>query len=80
MDDRTQFVWQRGVLGWGVLSGLLFAVMTAMIRSAECRRELGMLLMTALPIFCVGGCFWGHAMWSWLAARQQARSTDATND
>jgi len=80
VDDRTQFVWRRGVLGWGVVSGLLFVVMTAMLRSAECRRELGVLLMTALPLFLVGGYVWGCVMWPRLTARQRAGAGGVADD
>jgi hypothetical protein len=69
-SGKMQFVWGHGVFGCGLSTGVLLAVVMAMVRSAECRRELGVLLMVSVPVFLIGGYFWGRAMWWWLTTRQ----------
>ena len=65
---KSNFIWTRGVLGWGGLTAVLFAGFVAFRQSGYdlARMSLNsflMYLMGALIVFPIGGYFWGLRMW-----------------
>ncbi|MFN8710231.1 MAG: hypothetical protein ACK526_10855 [Planctomyces sp.] len=58
---RSQFVKRYGVLGWGVSTAVIWAVLMAAIESSA---SLLVLLPIALVLFPIGGYFFGQALWS----------------
>jgi hypothetical protein len=57
---RAKFILFAGVLGWGVLTGALWAVAMAAIRGWD---QLPLLLTLALVGFPIGGYFFGAYVW-----------------
>jgi hypothetical protein len=67
---RTKFVLLCGVLGWGVPTAVLFALIQAYSEGWD-----GFLpkLAIALVIFPLGGILWGRMMW-WMMQRQREKA------
>jgi hypothetical protein len=59
--SRSQFVRRYGVLGWGVSTAVIWAVLMVAIESSA---SLLVLLPIALVLFPIGGYFFGQALWS----------------
>jgi hypothetical protein len=66
----SKFVLLFGVLGWGVPTGILFALIQAYREGWD-----GFLpkLAIALVIFPLGGILWGRVMW-WMMQRQREKA------
>jgi hypothetical protein len=62
---RSHFIWVYGVLGWGVLTGVLFAIAQAVILGVPLERS-GL----SVGAFCAGGYGWGA--WTWRGLRKRA--------
>jgi hypothetical protein len=62
---RTQYVLRFGVLGWGIPTAILFALIQSYRRGSD-----GFLvqLIPALIIFPLGGILFGRLMW-WMMER-----------
>jgi hypothetical protein len=58
---RSRFIWLFGVVWWGVVTGLMWAVMMAWMHGWN---ELPLLLPFALIGVPIGGYFWGAWMWN----------------
>ena len=71
---RTRFIWFNGVLIWGVMTGILWAVVMAAWQDwSRLPRFLGF----ALVGFPIGGYFFGLLTWSFSEKRfQQALRED----
>lgn len=62
---RRRYIYMYGVLFWGVLTGVLWAlVMTFISDGPIIGRGLLGALSFALPAFMIGGYFWGAFMWN----------------
>jgi hypothetical protein len=57
---RTRFIWLYGVVGWGVVTGVLWAAAMAF----QGLGHLPLLLPLALIVFPIGGFFFGRKMWT----------------
>ena len=56
---RGQYIFRFGVLGWGVPTAVLFALI-------QCYTQGGSFfswLVPAIVLFPIGGYFWGHIMY-----------------
>ena len=56
---RRRFVLRYGVLGWGVPTAILFALIQAFIYGHEFLPQL----LSALVLFPISGIFLGYFMW-----------------
>ena len=64
---RSYFVWRYGVIGFGVTTGLCWAVAMELWRSGFGQFSIAQLaihLVGALLLFPAGGYLWGRCMWS----------------
>jgi hypothetical protein len=67
---RDAFVWRYGVLGWGISTGVLFAV----VEGVQHGMQAGLVqLPIALTMFPLAGVLWGRAMW-WFFERVHERA------
>ena len=64
---RKRFVLHYGVLGFGGLSALLFSWQM----SATSSMGFWPCLAINVPVWSLGGWFWGVWMWKWLCRQQQ---------
>ena len=60
-----RFVLVHGVIGWGIVTGILFACLMWLFADAD----FGRLLPLAMPLFALGGVLWGAGMW-WFVERK----------
>ena len=67
MSERIRFILFSGVLGWGVPTGVTWAVVMAVMNRGD-REFLNALLtyLISLPLWLIGGLLWGGLMWRWL--------------
>ena len=66
---KDNFVWMSGVAGWGISTGLLYAVISHLMDNQwDAETLLSMNFLThlgfSLLIFMMGGFFWGRIIWS----------------
>ena len=63
-NRKTQFVWWKGVVGWGVPVGVAHAATMAYFLQGESSylRQL-LLWLCFLPLWAVGGYVYGAIMW-----------------
>lgn len=72
---RRRFVWGVGVLGWGVVNALLWAVTFELVRGGFLRQSFSLagwlkILATALVLFPAGGYLWGVWVWKIMDRRR----------
>lgn len=69
---RWHFILWRGVVGWGLLTAILFSILVSVTNE-----NIGFIevLLIAAIAFPIGGFFWGLAMWQWYV-RQGRRQGD----
>jgi hypothetical protein len=74
---RTQYVLRYGVLGWGVSTAILFALIQGYLHGWD-----GFLfqLIPALILFPLGGILWGRYMWKLLERTHAKAVTTGTNE
>lgn len=58
---RTRYIWVNGVLGWGLTTGVLWAVVMAALQGWK---HLALFLTLAAIGFPIGGYFFGRWTWS----------------
>jgi hypothetical protein len=56
-----RFIMLYGVLGWGVLTGLLFSMIFPLYGPPNA--TFGKVAALAIPAFAAGGLVWGAIMW-----------------
>lgn len=80
---RTRFVWLIGVLGWGLISGLCFPLVIAVVGSAypvvPGWERYPVNLAMSLLLFPIGGYFFGVCTW-WVTEREYQRATRVDED
>lgn len=59
-QGRTRFILTRGVLGWGLTTGVLWSILMTFAMEGW---SLWATLPLALIVFPIGGYFWGAFMW-----------------
>ena len=59
------FILEQGVMGWGLLTGFLFAAWTCYENGGLTTREF----FTPFIFFPIGGIFWGAFMWAFWKKR-----------
>lgn len=64
--NKKRFLLTFGVLGWGVPCGFLFAWWM----SSSQGTSFWLWLSIGLPLWCLGGCAFGHFLFRRLQARQ----------
>lgn len=64
-EGKRRFVLRRGVVGWGLSSGLLFAMLSEM-DGVQHVHNVWLALPRTILLFLVGGYFWGVSMWSYI--------------
>lgn len=64
---KAHFVLVRGVLQWGVVTGILWAAAMA----AMLDKDFFSLLPIALVLFPLGGILWGAAVWSLMERKRR---------
>jgi hypothetical protein len=57
---RSRYIWLFGVVGWGVFTGLIWALILGWQQGWD---RLPALLAFGLIGFPIGGYFWGDWMW-----------------
>ena len=60
-QGRNRFIWRQGVLVWGILTGVTWAIVMAATRGWE---QIHVLLPIALIAFPIGGFFFGLIVWA----------------
>ena len=70
---RNRFVLFRGVLGWGLLTALLFFGWSCYSEESMSTLEV----VIAFIVFPLGGIFWGAFMWSFLKKQRDATFTQS---
>ncbi len=60
---KWSYVFKHGVLGWGVLTAILWSVIMHFID----RMPFTESILLALVLFPVGGLFWGLFMWFFIS-------------
>ena len=71
---RQHFIWRRGVIFWGLSSGVIWAIVMPLIH-----RDSGFLdyFFPAIVIFPIVGYAWGYFMWKYIEKKyQQAKSQE----
>ncbi len=69
---KRRFVIRRGVLGWGLGTGILSSVLLAVEGAPSFHPWLE--LPVAMLVFAAGGYFWGSWMWDILDRQYQSGS------
>lgn len=64
--QKWRFVFRYGVLGWGIITGVLFQIFGVITGS---KNTLVSWPLT-IGIFMIGGLFWGLFMWHWIQRRE----------
>lgn len=59
---KKRFIWLQGVLGWGVLTAVLVALLQKWLGPDT--HHFGKDLLIGLIIYPIGGYFWGWSMWA----------------
>ncbi len=88
---REQWIWRRGVCGWGLSVAFFFSIISpvAFWFILQPGGSFGNLLCLTATLsfigFPVGGYFWGASVWSraekeYLAAREKARTAERLQD
>lgn len=75
-QGRTRFILLRGVLGWGLTTGVAWSVLTSLTLEDS---NLGVALPLALIMFPLGGYFWGAFMWRFLTKQNAKRQEQQPN-
>lgn len=57
---KRNFILLHGVLGWGLVTALLYSLMMWWLMDASLKQ----LLPLTLVLFPLGGVFWGWAVWT----------------
>jgi hypothetical protein len=70
---RTRYIWLYGVAGWGLATGVFWAVAMAAWQGWD---RLPLLLPLALVAFPIGGFFFGRRMWNVFEEQFQQASRD----
>jgi hypothetical protein len=63
---QSKYIWLYGVVYWGLLTGILWSVIMAMLQGWD---RWPMLLITGLIVFPIGGRFFGSTMWNKMEAK-----------
>ena len=65
---RKNFIWRRGVISWGLSTGVIWAIVMPLIN-----RDSGFLVyfFPAIVIFPIGGYAWGYFMWKYMEKKYQ---------
>ena len=58
---KKNFVWFRGVIGWGVFTAIFWSIFMQVLSPEE---NLFLRPLIALIIFPIGGYFWGIWVWN----------------
>jgi len=66
---KKKFIFQNGVLRWGLTTGLLFSVIMYWIGEPHTLLRFVSFLVLALIFFPIGGYFWG--LWVWTASEKE---------
>jgi hypothetical protein len=59
-QGRDSFIKRRGVIGWGLPTGILFSLLMGFLQGWD---RLPFLLPVALVMFPIGGIYWGRWVW-----------------
>jgi len=63
---RQRFIWVRGVLGWGFLTGILWSLVMSANQGFT---SFPIFLAKGIILFPTGGYFW--SVWVWKSSEQQ---------
>jgi hypothetical protein len=70
--SRARFIWCRGVLAWGLTTGVLYAAVMAFLWPCAGGYLRSLLVwLCFLPLWAGGGYIWGLVMWKRVIIRQQ---------
>jgi hypothetical protein len=68
---RTRYIWLYGVIGWGLATGVLWAILMAFLNG---RDRLPMYFVLGVIIFPIGGYFFGS--WTWAKLEEKFRQAE----
>ena len=71
---RQYFIWRRGVIGWGLSTGVAWAIVMSLINRDS---DFLVWLCIGVVIFPICGYGWGYFMWKYMDKKyQQAKSEE----
>ena len=59
LKGKWHFIFVHGVIGWGLLTAILFSVVNYLTTDTQFLQGMG----TYFIIFPIGGIAWGYVMW-----------------
>jgi hypothetical protein len=71
---RTRYIWVRGVLGWGVTTGIL----VALYNNWNFPEKLITAILVNMIFFPIGGYIWG--VWTWGTLERKFLKSQNPND
>ncbi|MBU0705558.1 MAG: hypothetical protein KKC18_17065 [Chloroflexi bacterium] len=72
--QRRRFIWFRGVIGFGLPAGVIYAAMYPLIWEGQSGYINQMLLgLRFLPLWAIGGYVWGMFMWNQLPSKAKEK-------
>lgn len=72
---RNNFIWKRGVLGWGLGTAVLWSILMQVISPQE---PLWLRPLIAVILFPIGGYVWG--VWAWKLAEKKYSDSENSSD
>lgn len=69
---KRHFILYRGIIGWGIPTGILYTIMIKGLKGVTIGDILGKLIISII-VFPIGGYFWG--LWVWNIQEKKYKKT-----
>lgn len=77
---KWHYVLKYGILGWGVITAVLFSTIFSLVMGGEGKASFFSVLSLSMVLSPVGGVAWGFFMWNFNEkAYQKAKASEYAN-